>query len=116
MDKLDRIKRKALILTSVSVAALAVGAVLGVLVFTSWHSASYGGIFWQLPVSVAFLYFAFFSLLCALDLRLAARVIPVINELGTRDVSKIAEKLGWREREAARFTAKLKKLKLISEE
>jgi hypothetical protein len=64
-------------------------------------------------ISAIGFYATVFLLFAAFDRAIAARLIPVAEELGTDNVAAIAEVFGWRENTAAKYIAKCKKWRYL---
>ena len=106
MEKALKNKR---LFTVISIAstALAVLGMVGAWLFLS--NAMYYGMLAMALVSAIGVYLAVFFSFAAFDAKQAVKVTEIVNEIGTTDVSAIAEAMMWREKATEKFVKKCKK-------
>ena len=99
--------RKLFAVISIISAVVAVGTMIGALLFVS-HGMYYGMLAMAIASAIGVYFVVFFSF-AAFDAKQAIKVIELVNELGTMDVSAIAEGMMWREKATEKFVKKCKK-------
>ena len=102
------IKRKKTF-TVLAIATFLVAVLLLIPLYFMFSSSNYIAMIPFGVISIISFYANVFFAFAAYDLKVMLRVIPIIDEFGSENVSSIAERIGWRQIATEKFIKKCKK-------